>query len=162
MSLKDPEDKKHFDRFFAEHAPLINLHLNSIKKQYGENFPNNLDQNDLVMAGLRGLMDAVHRYDPKQGASLKTYAGHAIRGRMLDEVTKAKAIPKTLLNQARNLKEQEAKKAASSVTTIDPATMKPIQPIAQPTQPPIAQPNVNVPPVTPIVKPVDKENEPQS
>ena len=44
------------------------------------------DTDDLVNAGIIGLMDAVERYDPTKGASFKSYSSIRIRGAIMDEI----------------------------------------------------------------------------
>jgi RNA polymerase sigma factor for flagellar operon FliA len=46
--------------------------------------PPNVQQDDLIQAGLIGLLEALRNYDASQGASFQTYARIRIRGAMLD------------------------------------------------------------------------------
>ena len=48
--------------------------------------PASVEVDDLIQAGLIGLLDAVDRYDDEQGAHFETYATQRIRGAMLDEL----------------------------------------------------------------------------
>jgi RNA polymerase sigma factor (sigma-70 family) len=43
---------------------------------------------DLIQAGMIGLLEVSTKYDASKGASFETYAGIRIRGAMLDEVRK--------------------------------------------------------------------------
>ena len=45
-----------------------------------------LNYDDLVSAGLYGLMDAFKKFRPNKGACFATYAKHRIRGQILDEI----------------------------------------------------------------------------
>lgn len=45
-----------------------------------------IDQEDLVIIGMMGLMDAIKKYDPKKPNQFKTYAEFRIRGEMIDEL----------------------------------------------------------------------------
>ncbi len=96
-------DKKHLNNFIADHAPLINLHVK--KLQNAGKIPGGIDVDDLHMAGVHGLMDALHRYDPKSEASFATYASTRIRGRMLDHVTSQDYIPKSVRQAAKKIKD---------------------------------------------------------
>jgi len=51
--------------------------------------PASVEVDDLIQAGLMGLMDAVDRYDSEQGAHFETYATQRVRGAMLDELREA-------------------------------------------------------------------------
>ena len=51
--------------------------------------PASVEVDDLIQAGLMGLMDAVTRYDDEQGAHFETYATQRVRGAMLDELREA-------------------------------------------------------------------------
>lgn len=100
--LDDPANQEKLNHFLAEHAPLINLHF---KKLMDAGYvPKDSDPSDLHMAGFHGLMDALHKYDPKAG-SFSNYAGHRIRGKMLDfaHANYAEHIPKTERIQAKKL-----------------------------------------------------------
>lgn len=51
-----------------------------------QQLPPGLTKEDLVQYGIYGLIDAVERFDPKQGAKFETYASQRIRGAILDQV----------------------------------------------------------------------------
>jgi RNA polymerase sigma factor for flagellar operon FliA len=58
---------------------------------------------DLVHAGVLGLMDAVRKYDPNKNVQLKHYAEFRIRGAILDSLREVDWSPRTLRQQARRL-----------------------------------------------------------
>ncbi len=58
--------------------------------------PPSVQADDLIQAGMIGLLEASRNYDATQGASFETYAGIRIRGAMLDEVRKNNWAPRTL------------------------------------------------------------------
>jgi RNA polymerase sigma factor for flagellar operon FliA len=60
---------------------------------------------DLIQAGLIGLLDAADHYDGSQGAQFETYAVQRIRGAMLDELRQADWLPRTV---RKNLRQIEA------------------------------------------------------
>lgn len=67
--------------------------------------PSNVQIEDLVQAGMIGLMEAVRNYDAAQGASFETYAGIRIRGAMLDEVRSGDWTPRSVHRKQRELAE---------------------------------------------------------
>src|SRR3569832_389852 len=70
------------DEIVTNHAPLVKriaYHLMS-------RLPPSVQADDLIQAGMIGLLEAARGYDAGQGASFETYAGIRIRGAMLDEI----------------------------------------------------------------------------
>lgn len=61
------------------------------------------DTDDLVNAGIIGLMDAIDRYDPFKGASFKNYAQHRIRGSIMDEIRSMDWVPYSTRDKARKI-----------------------------------------------------------
>ena len=58
--------------------------------------PAHVAKEDLISAGVVGLIDAVDRYDSTKGCSLKTYASLRIRGAMVDELRSQDWVPRTV------------------------------------------------------------------
>jgi len=58
---------------------------------------------DLVHAGILGLMDAVRKYDPSKNVHLKHYAEFRIRGAILDSLRQVDWSPRALRRQGRRL-----------------------------------------------------------
>ncbi len=67
--------------------------------------PPSVQVDDLIQAGMIGLLEASRNYDATQGASFETYAGIRIRGSMLDEVRKNNWAPRTLNRKMRQISE---------------------------------------------------------
>ncbi len=65
-----------------EYSALVKI----IAKKMATRLPASVDFDDLVSAGLIGLMQALERYKPEKGFKFKTYAEFRIRGAMLDEL----------------------------------------------------------------------------
>lgn len=68
--------------------------------------PDHIDVEDLVQAGMVGLLEAAGKFDDGRGASFATYAGIRIRGAMVDEIRRGDWAPRSvhkntrLINQA--------------------------------------------------------------
>lgn len=85
----------------AEKSPetreaLILQHLsqvNWIASRIHEKLPPSVELEDLISAGIIGLVAAVDNFDPSQNASLKTYAEYKIRGAILDSIRGLDGIP---------------------------------------------------------------------
>jgi RNA polymerase sigma factor for flagellar operon FliA len=58
--------------------------------------PAHVAKEDLVSAGVVGLIDAVDRFDTSKGCSLKTYASLRIHGAMVDELRRQDWVPRTV------------------------------------------------------------------
>ncbi|HEY3487342.1 MAG TPA: RNA polymerase sigma factor FliA, partial [Gammaproteobacteria bacterium] len=71
--------------------------------------PSNVQIEDLIQAGMIGLIEAVKNYDALQGASFETYAGIRIRGAMLDEVRSGDWTPRSVHRKQRELAEATCK-----------------------------------------------------
>ena len=54
--------------------------------------PAHVAKEDLISAGVVGLIDAVDRFDAGKGCSLKTYASLRIHGAMVDELRRRPAV----------------------------------------------------------------------
>jgi RNA polymerase sigma factor for flagellar operon FliA len=60
---------------------------------------------DLIQAGMMGLLDAVNRYEETHGAQFETYAVQRIRGAMLDELRSSDWLPRSIRQNARKVEE---------------------------------------------------------
>ncbi|CAH0534096.1 RNA polymerase sigma factor FliA [Vibrio stylophorae] len=75
--------------------------------------PPNVLLEDLIQAGMIGLIEAQQNYDATKGASFETFAGIRIRGAMLDEIRRGDWVPRSVhrnsraISQAINLLEHE-------------------------------------------------------
>jgi len=67
--------------------------------------PPSVQVDDLIQAGMIGLLEASRNYDAEQGASFETYAGIRIRGSMLDEIRKGDWVPRSVHRRAREIAE---------------------------------------------------------
>lgn len=65
--------------------------------------PNTVLIDDLIQAGMMGLLEAARNYDAEKGASFETYAGIRIRGHILDEVRQNDWLPRSVHKNARTI-----------------------------------------------------------
>jgi RNA polymerase sigma factor for flagellar operon FliA len=68
--------------------------------------PASVDVEDLIQAGMLGLLDASHQFNASQGASFETYAGIRIRGAMLDEIRRNDWAPRSVHRKAREISQK--------------------------------------------------------
>ena len=89
------------DNLVVKHAGLVKriaFHLMS-------RLPPSVQADDLIQAGMIGLLEASRNYDASQGASFETYAGIRIRGSMLDEIRRTDWTPRSVHRKARQVAE---------------------------------------------------------
>jgi RNA polymerase sigma factor for flagellar operon FliA len=86
-------------------APLVKR----IAYHFMARLPASVHVDDLIQAGLMGLLDAAKNFDDTQGAQFETYAIQRIRGSILDELRQADWLPR---NVRKNLRRIEATVAA--------------------------------------------------
>jgi RNA polymerase sigma factor for flagellar operon FliA len=63
--------------------------------------PPSISLDDMLQAGMLGLIEASQKYDPTKGASFETYASIRIRGAMLDEIRKGDWVPRSVHRNSR-------------------------------------------------------------
>ena len=93
----------------ARYLPLVRYHAGRLLL----GLPAHINKEDLVQAGVLGLLEALKRFDPARGVKFETYASLRIRGAMLDELRSLSWLPRSLFRQMRALNTAEQKLAAS-------------------------------------------------
>lgn len=91
------EESNYIDDVVERHAPLVKR----IAYHLINRLPSCVQLEDMVQAGMIGLLEASGKYDETQGASFETYAGIRIRGSMLDEIRKNDWAPRSVHRKAR-------------------------------------------------------------
>ncbi|MGD8111236.1 RNA polymerase sigma factor FliA [Vibrio sp. TRT 21S02] len=65
--------------------------------------PPSVQVEDLIQAGMIGLLEAQKNYDGSKGASFETYAGIRIRGAMLDDIRRGDWVPRSVHKHNREI-----------------------------------------------------------
>ena len=65
--------------------------------------PASVEVDDLIQAGMIGLLDAVSRYEEVHGAQFETYAMQRIRGAMIDELRSSDWLPRGVRQNMRKI-----------------------------------------------------------
>ena len=94
--MNTPSSTEEYVKKFAPLVKRIAYHLMA-------KLPASVHVDDLIQAGLIGLMDAAENYDDTQGAQFETYAVQRIRGSMLDELRHADWLPRTVRKSLRQI-----------------------------------------------------------
>ncbi len=95
----DAVDSKKLDELVVQHSPLVKR----IACHLLARLPASVQLEDLIQAGMIGLIEACRNYDASQGARFETYAGIRIRGAMLDELRRNDWAPKSVHRKGREL-----------------------------------------------------------
>ena len=84
-----------------DYAPLVKR----LAHQMMSRLPYSVQIDDIIQAGMMGLLDAASRYDEIHGAQFETYATQRIRGAMLDELRSADWLPRSLRRDMRRIEQ---------------------------------------------------------
>ena len=87
------------EEMVRRHAPLVRR----IAYHLMGRLPPSVDVDDLVQAGMIGLLDAISRYEETHGAQFETYAVLRIRGAMLDELRNSDWLPRSMRQNMRKI-----------------------------------------------------------
>src|SRR5581483_8488724 len=91
---------------------LVELYLPLVKynaERIWSRLPEGVDLDDLISAGVFGLMDAIDAFDLERGVKFETYCVPRIRGAMLDELRTMDWVPR--LVRSKHTKLEESRKA---------------------------------------------------
>jgi len=88
-------------RLVEQHAPLVKR----IAYHLLARLPASVLVDDLVQAGMIGLIEAAKNFDGSKGASFETFAGIRIRGAMLDEIRRGDWTPRSVHRNSRMIAE---------------------------------------------------------
>jgi RNA polymerase sigma factor for flagellar operon FliA len=94
-----PVDQMPQQDLVLKHADLVKR----IAYHLVSRMPPNVEVDDLIQAGMMGLLDAAKHYSANKGANFETYAGIRIRGAMLDEVRKSDWTPRSVHRNMREM-----------------------------------------------------------
>jgi RNA polymerase sigma factor for flagellar operon FliA len=96
------------NQVFGEDQELVTKYAPLVKRiayHLISRLPPSVLPDDLIQAGMIGLLEAARNYDSTQGASFETYAGIRIRGAMLDEIRRSDWAPRSVHKKARMVAE---------------------------------------------------------
>jgi RNA polymerase sigma factor for flagellar operon FliA len=87
------------DYLLKENMPLVKRLAHQMKAK----LPPSVEVDDLIQAGMIGLLDAITRYEETHGAQFETYAVLRIRGAMLDELRSSDWMPRSTRQNMRKV-----------------------------------------------------------
>ncbi len=74
-------------------------------ERIGAKLPDEVDVDDLMSAGIFGLVDAIDAFDLERGVKFETYCAPRIRGAILDELRSMDWVPRLVRHRAHKLDE---------------------------------------------------------
>ena len=89
------------ERMMVEHLPIVRF----LARRIHERLPQHVDIEDLVSAGVLGLMDAFTKFDPEKKVQFRSYAQFRIRGAILDSLRTLDWSPRDLRRKGRAVEE---------------------------------------------------------
>ena len=89
------------DRMLVEHISTVRY----VARRIHERLPQHVELDDLVSAGMIGLMDALSKFDGSKKVQFKSYAQFRVRGAILDSLRTLDWSPRDLRRKGRAVEE---------------------------------------------------------
>jgi RNA polymerase sigma factor FliA len=89
------------ERLMMEHLPTVRY----LARRIHERLPQHVEMDDLVSAGVLGLIDAFRKFDPGKKVQFRSYAQFRIRGAILDSLRTLDWSPRDLRRKGRAIEE---------------------------------------------------------
>jgi RNA polymerase sigma factor for flagellar operon FliA len=99
----DWRDKEERNRILLEQLPQVRY----LARRVHERLPRHVPLEDLVHAGVIGLIDALNKFDRSKHVQFASYAKFRIRGAMLDSLREMDWGPRDLRRKGRRIEEAE-------------------------------------------------------
>ena len=90
----------------SEKSDLLTQYMPMVKRLAHHmmgRLPPSVEEDDMVQAGMLGLLDAISRYDQGQSAQFEAYAIQRIRGSMIDELRHTDWMPRSARQSMRKI-----------------------------------------------------------
>jgi RNA polymerase sigma factor for flagellar operon FliA len=105
---QDQTNQELRNRLMERYLPLVRYNAERVWAK----LPEGVDLNDLMSAGVFGLMDAIEAFDMDRGVKFETYCVPRIRGAMLDELRTMDWVPRLVRSKASKV--EQARKAVEA------------------------------------------------
>lgn len=99
LAMYDKKPLRDVQINIEDYAPLVKR----IAYHMMMRMPASVQVDDLIQAGMIGLIEASQKYDMSRGASFETYAGIRIRGAIVDEMRRGDWVPRSVHRNARRV-----------------------------------------------------------
>src|SRR5579875_1737588 len=95
----ETNDALHSDRFILPYLPLVR----SIASRMRVGLPPHIELDELMSAGMLGLVDAVNKFDSTKDSKFESYAHFRIRGSILDFLRSLDWAPRDVRRKKRSI-----------------------------------------------------------
>jgi RNA polymerase sigma factor for flagellar operon FliA len=92
VDVTTPQDPQQVEALIAAYAPVVKY----LAQRLACRLPASIGVDDLISAGVLGLLEAIEHYDPQRQTLFKTYAAYRIRGAMLEYVRECDEVPRSV------------------------------------------------------------------
>lgn len=95
---KDPTQELR-NQLIEHYLPIVRFNAERIHTK----LPTEVDVDDLVSAGMFGLIDAIEAFDLDRGVKFETYCSPRVRGAILDELRSMDWVPRLVRNRSQRI-----------------------------------------------------------
>src|SRR5579863_10424582 len=106
---QDQSDQELRNVLIERYLPLVRYNAERVWAK----LPDGVDLDDLISAGVFGLLDAIAAFDLERGVKFETYCVPRIRGAMLDELRTMDWVPRLVRSKATKMEEARKSLEAS-------------------------------------------------
>ena len=101
---QDTNNQELRNQLMEHYLPLVRYSAERLWSR----LPDGVELDDLISAGVFGLMDAIDAFDLQRGVKFETYCSTRVRGAMLDELRSMDWVPRLVRSKATKLKTASA------------------------------------------------------
>jgi len=87
------------DELLEEYLPLVRYHADQLMRRT----PDSIEMDDLINAGVLGLLDGAQRFDHSREVQFKTFVSYRVRGSMIDYLRAYDWMPRGLRDHAKEM-----------------------------------------------------------
>ncbi len=87
------------EELLEQYLPMIRFHAEQLRRRT----PDSIELDDLIDAGVLGLLDAAQRFDPERDIQFKTFVAYRVRGAMIDYLRAFDWMPRSLRDTAKEM-----------------------------------------------------------
>ncbi len=89
------------EQLLHEYLPMIRYHAGQLIRRV----PDSMEMDDLMDAGVLGLLDGAQRFDASRGVKFKTFAAYRVRGAMIDYLRQFDWLPRGMRDTSKQLQQ---------------------------------------------------------